>query len=61
MWRQVGIGEDTLWSYLVQLAAALRAVHSVGLACRAALHPSKVLLVAGTRIRLGRPRLLVEC
>ncbi len=35
--------EEQLWSYLVQLASALRAVHSAGLACRAAsLAPSKV-------------------
>ncbi len=36
--------EEQLWSYLVQLASALRVVHSAGLACRAAsLAPSKVL------------------
>lgn len=35
--------EETLWSYLVQLASALRAVHSAHLACHAAcLSPSKV-------------------
>ena len=35
--------EEQLWSYLVQLASALRAIHSAGLACRAAsLAPSKV-------------------
>ena len=35
--------EEQLWSYLVQLASALRAVHSAGLACRSAsLTASKV-------------------
>jgi PAB-dependent poly(A)-specific ribonuclease subunit 3 len=35
--------EEQLWSYLVQLASALRCVHSAGLAARAAcLMPSKV-------------------
>ena len=35
--------EEQLWSYLVQLTAALRAVHGAALALRpAALAPSKV-------------------
>ena len=34
--------EEQLWSYLVQLASVLRAIHRAGLACRAAsLAPSK--------------------
>lgn len=47
--------EEQLWSYLIQLSAALRAVHSAGLAARpAALAPSKVLLISpGGRVRLG--------
>lgn len=45
--------EDVLWSYLTQLAAALRAVHSVGLACRAAMHPSKLLVTTGDRLLIG--------
>jgi len=46
--------EETLWSYLVQLASALRAVHSAHLACHAAcLSPSKVLLTSTGRIRVG--------
>ncbi|KAK9864501.1 hypothetical protein WJX84_001503 [Apatococcus fuscideae] len=46
--------EEQLWGYAAQLAAALRAVHGAGLACRAAaLHPSKVLLVSPGRIRIG--------
>ncbi|GAB4817655.1 hypothetical protein N2152v2_004701 [Parachlorella kessleri] len=46
--------EEQLWSYLVQLTAALRAVHSAGLALRpAALAPSKVLLTTSGRVRVG--------
>ena len=45
--------EEMVWSYLLQIVAGMGAVHAVGLACRAALHPSKVLLLPGGRIRLG--------
>ena len=39
--------EEQLWSYLVQLTGALRAVHSAGLAVRAGcLAPSKVRCAA---------------
>lgn len=46
--------EEQLWSYLVQLASALRCIHGAGLAARpACLAPSKVLLTSGGRVRLG--------
>jgi PAB-dependent poly(A)-specific ribonuclease subunit 3 len=46
--------ETQLWSYLVQLSSALRAIHSAGLvASPATLAPSKVLLMAPSRVRLG--------
>ena len=46
--------EEQLWSYLVQLTAALRASHSARRALRApALTPSKVLLTSPGRIRVG--------
>jgi PAB-dependent poly(A)-specific ribonuclease subunit 3 len=46
--------ETQLWSYLVQLSAALRAIHTAGLAASpATLAPSKVLLMAPSRVRLG--------
>lgn len=48
--------EQQLWAYLTQLAAAIRAVHSAGLAVGpASLAPSKVLLAsrATSRIRIG--------
>jgi hypothetical protein len=55
--RPVPPTEETLWSYLVQLTAALRAAHSARRALRApALLPSKVLLTSPGRIRVGAPR-----
>ena len=49
--------EQQLWSYLVQLASALRAVHVAGLAVggTAGLAPSKVLLSsrATARVKIG--------
>ena len=51
--------EQQLWSYLVQLATALRAVHVAGLAVggTAALALSKVLLSsrATARVKIGTP------
>lgn len=48
------VTESQLWSYLVQLTGALRAVHTAGLAASpASLAPSKVLLMAPARVRLG--------
>ncbi|KAK9820130.1 hypothetical protein WJX72_006407 [[Myrmecia] bisecta] len=46
--------EEHLWTYLVQLTAALRAVHCAGLACRpGSLLASKVLLISAGRIKIG--------
>ncbi|KAK9830883.1 hypothetical protein WJX81_001688 [Elliptochloris bilobata] len=46
--------EEQLWSYLVQLTAALRAAHSARRALRSqALAASKVLLTSPGRIRVG--------
>ncbi|KAG6547571.1 hypothetical protein Mapa_011020 [Marchantia paleacea] len=48
------IGEEQLWSYMVQLAAVLRAVHSAGLFFRpGGLHPSKVILPTRGRLRVS--------
>lgn len=44
--------EKLLWSFIVQLLSAIRAVHASGAACRM-LHPNYVLLTSGNRIRLG--------
>ncbi|KAE8249435.1 hypothetical protein A4X03_0g6610 [Tilletia caries] len=46
------IPERTMWSYLVQLTGALRAVHRAGLAVRC-LEASKVLRTGQNRIRIG--------
>lgn len=45
--------ERLLWSFAVQLLAAVRAVHAAGAACRLMLHPSYVLVTTGARLRLG--------
>ncbi|KAL4547792.1 hypothetical protein Ndes2526B_g07023 [Nannochloris sp. 'desiccata'] len=48
------VTETQLWSYLVQLSSALRAIHTAGLAASpGTLAPSKVLLMAPSRVRLG--------
>jgi PAB-dependent poly(A)-specific ribonuclease subunit 3 len=46
------VREDILWSYIVQIAHALKVIHSTGLAARV-IHPSKVLLTSKNRIRLN--------
>ncbi|KAF2874122.1 PAB-dependent poly(A)-specific ribonuclease subunit PAN3 [Massariosphaeria phaeospora] len=46
------IPEQVLWGYLVQIASALKAIHSAGLAARL-LTPSKILLTAKNRVRLN--------
>ncbi|OAX81999.1 PAB-dependent poly(A)-specific ribonuclease subunit PAN3 [Emergomyces africanus] len=52
--RQAGthIPEQILWSYVTQIASALKAIHTVGLAARA-IDPSKILLTGKNRIRLN--------
>lgn len=45
--------EKLIWSFAVQLVAAVRAVHASGAACRIMLHPSYVLVTTGARLRLG--------
>ncbi|XP_068206142.1 PAN2-PAN3 deadenylation complex subunit pan3 isoform X1 [Palaemon carinicauda] len=47
------IPETILWTYIIQLTGALRAIHTQGLACRT-LDPSKIILTDGkTRIRVN--------
>ena len=46
------VGEHILWSYIVQIAHALKAIHSAGLAARV-ITPSKILLTSKNRIRLN--------
>ena len=51
---QMNATEENVWSYLMQMVAGMGAVHETGLACRAGLHPSKILVLPGGRIRLGK-------
>ena len=44
--------ESLLWSYIIQMTAALRAIHNQGLACRV-IHASKVLVTGRSHIMLG--------
>ncbi|XP_066590957.1 PAN2-PAN3 deadenylation complex subunit pan3 [Prorops nasuta] len=44
--------ESLIWSYIIQLTAALRVIHAAGLAYRC-LDPTKVLLTSRTRLRLS--------
>ena len=44
--------ESVIWSYIIQLTAALRVTHAAGLAYRC-LDPTKVLLTSRTRLRLS--------
>ncbi|XP_033306580.1 PAN2-PAN3 deadenylation complex subunit PAN3 isoform X1 [Bombus bifarius] len=46
------LSESVIWSYIIQLTAALRVVHAAGLAYRC-LDPTKVLLTSQTRLRLS--------
>ncbi|KAK7525836.1 PAB-dependent poly(A)-specific ribonuclease subunit PAN3 [Phyllosticta citriasiana] len=46
------VSETVLWSYIVQIASALRAIHSHNLAARL-IHPSKILVTSKNRIRLN--------
>ena len=40
--------ESLIWTYVVQLTAALRHIHTAGLACRT-LDPTKILVINKTR------------
>ncbi|KAJ6032006.1 PAB-dependent poly(A)-specific ribonuclease subunit 3 [Penicillium herquei] len=46
------IAEQVLWGYMTQIANALKAIHTNGLAARV-LEPSKVLLTGKNRVRLN--------
>lgn len=46
------IPEQVLWGYLVQLASALKAIHSTGLAARL-ISPTKVIVTNKNRVRLN--------
>lgn len=46
------IPEQVLWGYIVQIASALKAIHSIGLAARL-ITPSKILITSKNRIRIN--------
>jgi PAB-dependent poly(A)-specific ribonuclease subunit 3 len=46
------VPEQTIWSYMVQIASALKTIHSNQLAAQV-LHPSKILITGKNRVRLG--------
>lgn len=46
------IPERILWSFIAQIANALKAIHTAGLACRV-VEPTKIILTAHNRIRLN--------
>ncbi|KAI4205975.1 MAG: hypothetical protein LQ346_001354 [Caloplaca aetnensis] len=46
------VPEPVLWGYIVQIASALKAIHSAGLAARV-LDASKILLTGENRVRLN--------
>lgn len=46
------VSEQVLWSYVTQIASALKAIHTAGLAARI-IDPSKVLLTSKNRVRLN--------
>jgi PAB-dependent poly(A)-specific ribonuclease subunit 3 len=46
------VPEQVLWGYIVQIAQALKAIHSNGLAARL-IKPSRVLLTSKNRVRLN--------
>lgn len=47
------ISEQDLWGYLVQIANAVKCIHSNGLAARIIGSPSKILLTSKNRVRLN--------
>ncbi|KAI5118625.1 hypothetical protein M0805_006993 [Coniferiporia weirii] len=46
------IGESTLWSYIFQIASAMKAVHDAGLAVRM-VDASKILITGQNRVRIS--------
>ena len=48
----IGLPERVLWSYVVQLGSAIKAVHASGLAVRG-LEANRVLVTGKNRVRIG--------
>lgn len=47
-----GVSEKVLWSYVTQIASAIKTAHTAGLAIRT-MEPSKILLTGKNRIRIN--------
>lgn len=47
-----GVSESILWSYIIQISAALRVIHSSGLAYRN-LEASKILIFGKNKVRIS--------
>jgi PAB-dependent poly(A)-specific ribonuclease subunit 3 len=43
-----GLPESLIWTYVVQLSSALRAIHAAGMAART-MDPSKILIVGKSK------------
>lgn len=41
--------ESTIWSFVIQLSSAIRAIHAAGLSCRVLSDPTKILFIDGAR------------
>ncbi|KAJ3197498.1 PAB-dependent poly(A)-specific ribonuclease subunit 3 [Irineochytrium annulatum] len=50
--QNMGLPEKTLWSFIIQIASSLKAIHDSGLAVRT-LEPTKILITGKNRIRLN--------
>jgi len=50
--RSTHVAEPLLWSYVIQITSALRAIHSAGLACRV-IDVSKILVTGRGRVAIG--------
>ena len=51
------VPETTLWSFITQLASALKTIHSHGLAARS-IEPNKILMTSKNRLRINHSGLL---
>lgn len=52
--QQAGLlNEQLIWSYIIQLSAAIRVVHQIGLACRV-IDPTKIIVTENARFDLAQ-------
>jgi PAB-dependent poly(A)-specific ribonuclease subunit 3 len=53
----IPVPEPTLWSFITQIASALKTIHEAGLSART-IEPTKILMTSKNRLRLGCPGLV---